>query len=321
MFSKFRQLTTKTKTNPKILTALIAGLILGGGSSMVALASIPDSDGKINACYSNVSGAVRIIDSPGASCSGSETAVAWDQSSGPGKMLSNFTNADLTNASLQHRDFRNVDFANANLGYANFSGADLRGADLTEANMYGTQFGLANLSNADMSGNVSGASFSVGGDVTGLDLTDGIFGSLGGDFRNAIFSNTTIAGLAGNMSGLDFDDIILLSGAHIQYSELEGADFSGLTLDNTHFMETNLTNADFTGTILTDGRFNDTDVSSPGLFVIGADFTNAQFNGTYLLGADFSGATLTGATWSNATCPDGTNSNSNGNTCIGHLIP
>jgi hypothetical protein len=31
------------------------------------------------------------------------------------------------------------------------------------------------------------------------------------------------------------------------------------------------------------------------------------------------GATLTGITWAQTTCPDGTNSNTNGYTCIGHL--
>ena len=31
------------------------------------------------------------------------------------------------------------------------------------------------------------------------------------------------------------------------------------------------------------------------------------------------GATLTGVHWSNTTCPDGTNSDNDGNTCVGHL--
>ena len=39
----------------------------------------------------------------------------------------------------------------------------------------------------------------------------------------------------------------------------------------------------------------------------------------------FSGATGTpggaGTTWSNVTCPDGTNSNNNSNTCVGHFLP
>jgi uncharacterized protein YjbI with pentapeptide repeats len=325
MYTKLRALAAKTKGNTKVWTALAIGLIVGGTSSMAALASIPDADGKINACYSNMTGDVRIIDSPTASCGGGEIAIAWDQSAGVGGMLSDFTDADLTHAGLQLRNFKNVDFANATLVEVNFSGSDLRNADFTNTTLGGTSFFRANMTNADMSGNTYFNSVSfVEADVSGLDLTDATFGTVGGDLRSAILSNTTVAGLTdANMSGLNFSngDIVLLPNAYLNGGEYEGTDFSGLTLDNTTFVETNLTEADFTGTIFTNGWFNNNETYLPGLTLTGADFTNAQFNGTYLAGADFSGTTLTGATWSNATCPDGTNSNSNGNTCIGHLVP
>jgi uncharacterized protein YjbI with pentapeptide repeats len=66
----------------------------------------------------------------------------------------------------------------------------------------------------------------------------------------------------------------------------------------------------------------------------GTDLRSASFVGTDLRyarldGVDLTGADLTGANWRNATgksaaiygntiCPDGTNSDANGDTCVGH---
>jgi Pentapeptide repeats (8 copies) len=50
-----------------------------------------------------------------------------------------------------------------------------------------------------------------------------------------------------------------------------------------------------------------------------SDFRGANFTGADLSGADFTGANFATAIWSNTTCPDGTNSNDNSGTCIGHL--
>jgi uncharacterized protein YjbI with pentapeptide repeats len=67
-----------------------------------------------------------------------------------------------------------------------------------------------------------------------------------------------------------------------------------------------------------------------------ADLTNAMMYDLDLRGANLTGADLTGAdlaylntsygpadltsvTWSNTTCPDGTNSDNNGNTCVNNL--
>jgi uncharacterized protein YjbI with pentapeptide repeats len=52
---------------------------------------------------------------------------------------------------------------------------------------------------------------------------------------------------------------------------------------------------------------------------VDSDFRGANFTGANLSGADFTGANFTGAIWNNTTCPDGTNSNDNSGTCIGHL--
>ena len=51
----------------------------------------------------------------------------------------------------------------------------------------------------------------------------------------------------------------------------------------------------------------------------GANLTNANFTCARLDDATLAGAIVTGATWNDTTCPDGTNSNDHGNTCVGHL--
>jgi uncharacterized protein YjbI with pentapeptide repeats len=63
--------------------------------------------------------------------------------------------------------------------------------------------------------------------------------------------------------------------------------------------------------------------------LMGAHLNSANLAGAYmaeakLQNADLTGANLTevdlsGALWSNTICPDGTNSDNDGGTCLGHL--
>ena len=50
-----------------------------------------------------------------------------------------------------------------------------------------------------------------------------------------------------------------------------------------------------------------------------ANLTGVSFVNTYLDGADLSGATLIYINWSNTTCPDETNANNDGGTCVNNL--
>jgi uncharacterized protein YjbI with pentapeptide repeats len=47
----------------------------------------------------------------------------------------------------------------------------------------------------------------------------------------------------------------------------------------------------------------------------GANLSFANLSSANLSSANLSGANLSGVTWSNSTCPDGTNSNNDGQTC------
>ncbi|MGH7204332.1 MAG: hypothetical protein ACREHC_07850 [Candidatus Levyibacteriota bacterium] len=52
----------------------------------------------------------------------------------------------------------------------------------------------------------------------------------------------------------------------------------------------------------------------------GATLQNVNVTNAILEGSEnMSTATVSGAIWSNTTCPDGTNSNNNGNTYAGHF--
>lgn len=60
----------------------IVGLIIAACSliPVVAFASIPDSNGTIHGCRLNLTGIVRIIDSPSQSCTILETPISWPSS-------------------------------------------------------------------------------------------------------------------------------------------------------------------------------------------------------------------------------------------------
>lgn len=116
-------------------------------------------------------------------------------------------------------------------------------------------------------------------------------------FKNAFlrsnnFNNT-------NLAGADFSEMKELTGA-------------GYPQNNT-FINANLKNAYFSNSILHEFIFT------------GADLENANFSGSLLRGTKFNGAknlstaNFENAIWENAICPDGTNSTSNGGTCLGHL--
>lgn len=107
-------------------------------------------------------------------------------------------------------------------------------------------------------------------------------------------------------------------------------------------------NGDYKGAILYDARlisFKDADFTDAKLALgrlQGGTFVNVNFTNADLKRAWFEVATLdninftnanlkntrsfdttirSNITWSNTTCPDGTNSDNNGNTCEGHLTP
>jgi len=119
---------------------------------------------------------------------------------------------------------------------------------------------------------------------------------------------------ASNFKGNDF------SSAQLNKCGFDSVDLTGVIFKKAYFSSSsisnsNLTNANFSTSKLEQAIFNNSDLQ------------NVNFSGANLESVKFTGAqhmdtaNLTGVTWSNVTCPDGTNSDDNGNTCIGHLTP
>lgn len=89
---------------------------------------------------------------------------------------------------------------------------------------------------------------------------------------------------------------------YMNYSDLSKANLSGAKLNNTDFSGATLSEADLRGAK-----------------VSGCLFTGADLTGANLEGVDMEVASgWETAIWGNTICPDGTNSDDNGLTCVGH---
>ncbi len=183
-------------------------------------------------------------------------------------------------------DLSNCDLSNSNLMGADLSGADLKNTDLRYSNLSG-----ANLSHAELYGtNFTGANF------TGATITDTQINPVMG--KDGPVSPSSGAGQLANFSEAN------LSGSSIT-ANLTGASFVNADLGGTttspyfSFSESNLTNANFTG----------------------ADLSGAQIVLSNLSGANFTGVDLGAvAVWTNDICPNGSNSDDDGDTCAYSMV-
>ena len=121
---------------------------------------------------------------------------------------------------------------------------------------------------------------------------------------------------AGNSSAGSFQVTVTAPGAICEltgYPRKKGV----LQIANANLGGCYLANADFTNATATSTNFSAAYLA--GAVFSGANLMNAQFASANLLGARFDGANLKNVRWTSATCPDGTNSDDNKGTCIGHL--
>jgi hypothetical protein len=123
----------------------------------------------------------------------------------------------------------------------------------------------------------------------------------GASFVGAALVGASLTGAV--LSGADFTGADL-TGANLSHSSyLDGANFTSATLKNADLSASNLKGANFKGANLT------------GAHLSGADLSDAILSGVRGLQPEL----LASAVWGNTTCPDGTTSNQNGGTCLGHL--
>jgi len=156
--------------------------------------------------------------------------------------------------------------------------------------------------------------------------TDGFTGSTSPALSEVVTA-TQCQSLSGcNLSGANLTGADL-SGANLTASNLKGTNLTGTNLSGTNLAGSNLSNAPLSGANLSNANLSGANLKGANLSganLSGANLSNANLTGANLTGATLTGAITTGAifksaTWSNTICPDGTNSNSHGNTCVGHL--
>ncbi len=223
---------------------------------------------------------------------------------------SDFTGADLASSYGARADFTNAIFTDADLNgdtftkaifsWATFSGATFSGTILRAADLAGAQLSGADLAGVS-SGLVTGTPASL---PVGWTFFNGYLIGAGADLRGAALSGDNMPGI--NLSGAN------VSEAKFTGDDLTGAIFTGATVFDTGFEDANLTDADFSGDNLDGSNLTGADLS-------GTEFVDANLENATLLGTTGDATTdVTGVTWLDTTCPDGTNSNYDGGTCLGH---
>jgi uncharacterized protein YjbI with pentapeptide repeats len=190
-------------------------------------------------------------------------------------------------------------------GFAQLPNADLAGADLADAYVVGVNLTNANLTGTDLAGAQTQFSDFSSANLTNTNLT-------GANLIYVSFTDATLSGA--DLSGTDPNEES--SGGIIGTpAELP----SGWELASGYLIgeECNLSGANLSGDDLSGYDF--TFCGMPNANLSDADLMAANMSGANLSGAILSGANLSGVTWSSTTCPDGTNSNNDGDTCINNL--
>ena len=93
--------------------------------------------------------------------------------------------------------------------------------------------------------------------------------------------------------------------ANLSHADLAGSNMFEGVLQGAKLVETNLTDVNLSNALLTDANLSKANLT-------GADMPSPT--GPYK-------SRLAGVVWNDTTCPDGTNSNNDGHTCVHNLTP
>ena len=194
---------------------------------------------------------------------------------------------------IQEMEYYVVHLIGVNLSSADLFGADLSDSVIVDSNLSGADLRWSFLNNS----NLSGTDFSY------AQLDDVIFG-YDANITNVSFRGVNLGNVQFHRSisfdGVDFSDTII--GDNFDWSPV--------------FYNVNFSGADFTQSDISSGSFDFVDLTySNGLAWV-SDY--AYFENSDLTGA--TNAVPYGSYWFNTICPDGSNSDDNGNTCEGHGI-
>lgn len=249
-------------------------------------------------------------------CSSGETLISWNQTGpqgpqgiqgppGPtgvpgsgGQILCPGCHFEGNSPSFVGKDLSGADF-NRNNSVAEFDSMDLSQVNFSHAYMDGVIFYNPILDNTNFD------------HVTAKSMTIASSNPSIGDHTN--FSNLQTADNTNNNLLIDTDFSLTNCSFHndnitIILYQVSNGNFSGCDFSNTN-LSNPPSNTDFQA-YGTHTNFTNTNLTN-------SNFTNANL--THV--TDMNTATLTGAIWSNTTCPDGTNSDNDGGTCLNNLTP
>jgi hypothetical protein len=186
------------------------------------------------------------------------------------------------------------------------------------------------------SGGVTAAALTTSGlsrgahSITASYAGDGSFNSSSTSTAMIQYVDTSLSGYptlpngAVNLSNANLKGAYL-GGAALSNAQLTSANFTNAVFLAAVLAHANLSNSNFTSAVFTNANLTAANLTA-------AILKSASFGGANLAGANLSRVNLAGATgltsanlsnaiWSNTECPDGTLSNSDGGTCLGHLAP
>jgi uncharacterized protein YjbI with pentapeptide repeats len=284
---------------------VLVGLVAGGG---FVWAAVPEpGTGAVSACYATSGtskGIVRVVDAQaGESCNAGENALRLQstQCDGYPRTGLDWRGCDFHGAYLASQYLSGGRMNGTNFAFDNLTQAILAGTDFTGANLAGAQLSSADLTNAILRGaNLTGAKLSP---PTGCCPTapptrmTGVTGVTAPQLRLVTRVPHFGFGVKCPTNAVDL--------SHIVFGALNATGFNLLNFD---FSSSSLIGANFTGANLTNTFLAGTDLT-------GANFTNANLTCANDMNSPF----VSNAIWNNTTCPDGTNSDNNGGTCVGHL--
>ena len=156
---------------------------------------------------------------------------------------------------------------------------------------------------------VSGTTFPIGATTVGCTAVDGSGNTTTADFlvvvsgQNADCDLTHYAATKGSL---------VLKNGNLSGCYLASTSLTTANAQNTNLGSAYLRAADLRSAVLSQANLENADLTQ-------ADLTAAKLGGADLTGARMTQAILTGVTWNQTTCPDGTNSNADGGTCLANL--
>lgn len=233
-------------------------------------------------------------------------------------------NQDLTNCKMNGVTIPGSELPGDAMQFSNFSGASLNGATVGDV-LASFTLRDVNLTNARLVGiTVDGDGSFYSATAPGATLKSSLIGGTGA-FEAATLTGANLRNIQIPASSFSLA---------FQFAILQGADLSGAIIGGDgSFDYANLNGANLAGaTISANDAFSTPTLAVPTTTLVGAslvkaiisgsnDFSNADLTGADLTGAIDTGSNnFQGAVFSNTICPDGTNSDNDGGTCLGHGI-